>query len=61
MACSVQGRPEKVRLAKSEAKSMLTVFLDIKGIHDKEFLHTAVTFYGECMKSAKTSPRTLAT
>jgi hypothetical protein len=32
MACSLQGRPENVRQAKSKVKSMLITFFDIKGI-----------------------------
>jgi hypothetical protein len=38
MACSVQGRPKKVRQVKSKAKTMLIIFIDIKGVVHQEFV-----------------------
>jgi hypothetical protein len=49
---------KKARQEKSKVKSMLIIFFDIKGIVHKEFVlagkrsipHTAVSFYGDCVK-----------
>jgi hypothetical protein len=57
-ACSVQGRPKKARQVKSKVKSMLIIFVDIKGIVQKDsswqatqlVLHTAVTCCGNYVK-----------
>jgi hypothetical protein len=38
LAVSVQGRPQKARQVKSEVKSMLIIFFDIKGVVHKEFV-----------------------
>jgi hypothetical protein len=51
------GQTEMARQEKSKVKSMLIIFFDIKAIAQKEFvmagqsfLHTIVTFYGDCLK-----------
>jgi hypothetical protein len=36
MACSKSSRPKKARQVKNKVKSMLIIFLDIKGIAHKK-------------------------
>jgi hypothetical protein len=62
-------RPETARHVKSNIKSMIFIFFDIKGLFIKilswqakqSIPHTTATFYGDCVKMCKTSPRTLKT
>jgi hypothetical protein len=66
MACSVQGRPKKVRHAKSKVNSMLIIFFDIKGIVHEEFIlvRQTVNFAYYCdvlCRLHENSPQTLAT
>jgi hypothetical protein len=53
MACSVPGRQKKARQVKSKVKSMFIIPYDIKNSSwqsKQSVLHTAVTFYGYCVK-----------
>jgi hypothetical protein len=61
--CSVQGRPEMARQAKSKVKSMLIIFFEIKRIVHKEFVQAGQTvnsaYYCDVLKLLRENVRRL--